>query len=99
MGWFRADSLEELVGLDISYHGGSASSRDGVKKEYVEAYKRHKGSIRQRRSGSVTADYGGWRHSGAGETASSINGGEDPESNQMAAATEGMRDVLEDESH
>mmetsp|Transcript_113422 Transcript_113422/g.169654 ORF Transcript_113422/g.169654 Transcript_113422/m.169654 type:complete len:524 (-) Transcript_113422:73-1644(-) len=49
-GWLRADSLEELVGLDISYHGGVDSKDGGVKKEYVEAYKRHKGAIRQRRS-------------------------------------------------
>jgi len=27
MGWLRADSLEEIVGLDISYHGGTNQSR------------------------------------------------------------------------
>jgi ammonium transporter, Amt family len=43
MGWFRADSLEELVGLDISYHGGSALGNDEVKLEYVEAFNRRKG--------------------------------------------------------
>ena len=31
-GWFRADSLEEIVGLDISYHGRSPDTDDvGVK--------------------------------------------------------------------
>ena len=25
MGWFRSDSLEELVGLDLSYMGGNAA--------------------------------------------------------------------------
>jgi len=25
MGWFRSDSLEELVGLDLSYMGNNAS--------------------------------------------------------------------------
>lgn len=59
MGWLRADSLEELVGLDISYHGGSGGGKDGgVKKEYVEAYKRHKnassGRRHSRRSSRVT---------------------------------------------
>mmetsp|Transcript_25419 Transcript_25419/g.42258 ORF Transcript_25419/g.42258 Transcript_25419/m.42258 type:complete len:569 (+) Transcript_25419:95-1801(+) len=42
MGWFRADSLEELVGLDISYHGGGAGGNDEVKLEYVEAFNRRK---------------------------------------------------------
>lgn len=39
-GWFRADSLEELVGLDVSYHGGRSSDNEGgvVKQEYVEAF-------------------------------------------------------------
>ena len=27
-GWFRADALEEVVGLDISYHGGRANEFD-----------------------------------------------------------------------
>ena len=44
MGWFRADSLEELVGLDISYHGGSALGNNEVKLEYVEAFNRRKGA-------------------------------------------------------
>jgi hypothetical protein len=26
MGWFRSDSLEELVGLDLSYMGNNASA-------------------------------------------------------------------------
>lgn len=44
MGWFRADSLEELVGLDISYHGGASGiGGDDVKLEYVEAFNRRKG--------------------------------------------------------
>jgi len=42
MGWFRADSLEELVGLDISYHGGQALAGDEVKLEYIEAFNRRK---------------------------------------------------------
>jgi len=48
MGWFRADSLEELVGLDISYHGGKsgASENDDVKEEHIKAYKKNKGSTR-----------------------------------------------------
>lgn len=47
-GWLRADSLEELVGLDVSYHGRSTHGDNGdIKKEYIEAYNRYKGMIRQ----------------------------------------------------
>ncbi|VEU33823.1 unnamed protein product [Pseudo-nitzschia multistriata] len=50
-GWLRADSLEELVGLDVSYHGRSTHDENsGIKKEYIEAYNRYKGTIRQQRS-------------------------------------------------
>lgn len=28
-GWFRSDPLEEIVGLDLSYHGGSALKGNG----------------------------------------------------------------------
>ena len=68
-GWLRADSLEELVGLDISYHGGvgGASGDSGVKKEYVEAYKRHKGNLRNRRNqGGHSSPGGTWKSGGYG---------------------------------
>jgi len=73
-GWFRADSLEELVGLDVSYHGRDLDSPDGdVKEEYIEAFRKQKGSLRSRRlSGS--------RHQ--------INNYGDPELDQDAAARE-----------
>jgi len=49
-GWLRADSLEELVGLDVSYHGRSTHGDHGdIKKEYIEAYNRYKGTIRDGR--------------------------------------------------
>lgn len=42
-GWFRSDPLEEIVGLDTSYHGGLALlSADEVNPEYISAYKRRK---------------------------------------------------------
>lgn len=81
-GWLRADSLEELVGLDISYHGGMDLKDGGVKKEFVEAYKRHKGQIRERRGNHSSGSNGdGWFHSAA-----------DPESNQEAAANEAIKE-------
>lgn len=81
-GWFRADSLEELVGLDISYHGGMDGKDGSVKKEYVEAYKRHKGNLRSRRQNTQnTAD--SWTDSGATK---------DPDMDSLAAANEAMKE-------
>jgi Amt family ammonium transporter len=79
-GWLRADSLEELVGLDISYHGGGGMDMKdgGVKKEYVEAFKRHKGQIRERRGSRKDGDSG------------SQQLGADPDMDQEAAADEAM---------
>eukprot|EP00563_Minutocellus_polymorphus_P013536 CAMPEP_0181070008 /NCGR_PEP_ID=MMETSP1070-20121207/27257_1 /TAXON_ID=265543 /ORGANISM="Minutocellus polymorphus, Strain NH13" /LENGTH=532 /DNA_ID=CAMNT_0023150865 /DNA_START=158 /DNA_END=1756 /DNA_ORIENTATION=+ len=52
LGWFRADALEEIVGLDISYHGGSYQSADAVKDEHLAAFnKRKKDMLRRRSSG------------------------------------------------
>lgn len=44
LGWFRADSLEEVVGLDISYHGGAVYNSDSekVRPEYLQAYEKRK---------------------------------------------------------
>jgi Amt family ammonium transporter len=93
-GWLRADSLEELVGLDISYHGGmnSSSSGDCVKKEYVQAYNRHKGSLRKRRGGGGsfrgTVDSGSAaEHTGVYCGESSHDG--DREMNETAGLEEG----------
>jgi Amt family ammonium transporter len=79
-GWLRADSLEELVGLDISYHGGMHTTASGVKKEFVEAYNKHKGGIRKRpnRGGSTMRGK---------ETSEG-----DPEADQEAAARESLED-------
>ena len=90
-GWLRADSLEELVGLDISYHGGMNSRDAGVKKEYVEAYNRHKGSIRNRRGGS-----GGGMNQGGSTFRESMPLSEvDPETDQEAAAKEALEETSE----
>lgn len=55
-GWLRSDSLEELVGLDISYHGGMNELGGSVKTEYVEAYNRQRKNLRNRRSGNPNFD-------------------------------------------
>jgi Amt family ammonium transporter len=51
-GWFRADALEEIVGLDTSYHGGLAlrGGDDEINPEYVSAYKKKKEETLRRRS-------------------------------------------------
>ena len=59
MGWFRADSLEELVGLDISYHGGRALNTETGERqyEYVEAFRKRQGlRRRQRRNLSISEE-------------------------------------------
>jgi len=55
-GWFRSDPLEEIVGLDTSYHGGLAllaHADDGVRPEYITAFKEHRKqqqNLRKRRT-------------------------------------------------
>ena len=40
-GWFRSDPLEEIVGLDTSYHGGLTLGAPGdVQPEYISALKK-----------------------------------------------------------
>lgn len=51
-GWFRSDSLEELVGLDASYHHGAGQ----VYQE--EASKADYEKLRKRRSGGVSVASG-----------------------------------------
>lgn len=43
-GWLRSDTYEEIVGLDISYHGGGMrlSIDDGVGIQFVEAHRRRR---------------------------------------------------------
>lgn len=67
-GWLRSDSLEELVGLDISYHGGGLHQEKAeVKKEYVEAYRRHKNTGRPNTTSGTEPD-DMWQDSGDPET-------------------------------
>jgi ammonium transporter, Amt family len=46
-GWLRSDPLEEIVGLDLSYHGGlplvsHGEHDDGVSAEYLSQYRKKK---------------------------------------------------------
>lgn len=52
-GWFRSDPLEEIVGLDTSYHGGLLlmSGDDSVNPEYISQYKKQRCELRQRKGG------------------------------------------------
>jgi ammonia channel protein AmtB len=50
-GWFRSDPLEEIVGLDTSYHGGlMLGGDDNINPEYVSAYKKRREENVRRRS-------------------------------------------------
>ena len=60
-GWFRADPLEEIVGLDTSYHGGLALLADdtggGVNPEYISAFKQKKqDNLRRRHPRTAVSD-------------------------------------------
>jgi hypothetical protein len=53
MGWFRCESVQELVGLDITYNAGSggigevkAVDDEDVKEEYLDAYQRYRQNMR-----------------------------------------------------
>lgn len=58
MGWFRSESVQELVGLDISYGGVGAASGlmnidggdQGVKEEYLDAYEKYRQTMREKRN-------------------------------------------------
>lgn len=51
-GWFRSDPLEEIVGLDTSYHGGLMlmSGDDSVNPEYISQFKKQRNDLRKRKS-------------------------------------------------
>ena len=55
-GWFRSDPLEEIVGLDTSYHGGLILGGDeDVNPEYISQYNDKKKELRRRRAGGASS--------------------------------------------
>lgn len=46
---FRSDPLDEIVGLDTSYHGGALLGSSSVNPEYISAYKQRKQEKKERR--------------------------------------------------
>ncbi len=50
-GWFRSDPLEEIVGLDTSYHGGLilTGGDDSINPEYVTQFRKQRSEMRNRR--------------------------------------------------
>lgn len=66
-GWFRADALTEIVGLDLSYHGGSysliATGRDEISPEHLQAYNERKA----RNSAAMGLRLNGSSHSAGNE--------------------------------
>lgn len=55
-GWFRSDPLEEIVGLDTSYHGGLilVGGDDQVNPEYISQFRNKREQLRQRRRSTST---------------------------------------------
>lgn len=60
MGWFRCESVQELVGLDITYNlntedGEGKQYGDEVKEEYLDAYERYRENMRSvKAKGQIT---------------------------------------------
>lgn len=61
-GWFRSDPLEEIVGLDTSYHGGliltSGDGTEQVNPEYISQFKQQRAELRKRRTNNTDTDNG-----------------------------------------
>jgi ammonia channel protein AmtB len=63
MGWFRSESVQELVGLDITYGGVVAAQGfllgddgdDGVNEEYLDAYEKYRQSMRGKRQSLLSS--------------------------------------------
>lgn len=54
-GWFRSDPLEEIVGLDTSYHGGLIllGGEESVNPEYILQFKKQRSNMRRRRASKM----------------------------------------------
>jgi ammonia channel protein AmtB len=54
-GWFRSDALEELVGLDVSYHGGCLL-RSEVQPEYItDSQENDEARVRKQYASSISS--------------------------------------------
>jgi Amt family ammonium transporter len=58
-GWFRADPLDEIVGLDTSYHGNLTALRHGendedINPEYIAAYRQKRDAKLRRRAANAS---------------------------------------------
>lgn len=68
MGWFRSDALEEVVGLDISYHGGSPNNVNEVKPEYMEAFRKRRDEQMKNQREQSLSGFGGKNRSNGTDT-------------------------------
>jgi hypothetical protein len=75
-GWFRSDPLEEIVGLDTSYHGGLIlmGGEEAVNPEYIQQFKKQRSDMRRRRTSRKNAYL---QRSMDEEEGDDSNGGED----------------------
>jgi hypothetical protein len=62
-GWFRSAAMEEIVGLDLSFHGGLAllasNGEEVIRPEYITAFRKRKeeGGLRRRRRSRLRGDF------------------------------------------
>lgn len=73
-GWFRSDPLEEIVGLDTSYHGGLilANGDDSVNPEYISQFKKQRNELRNRRTSRNLAESSGATDEGDAENVDTL---------------------------
>jgi len=85
-GWFRSDPLEELVGLDTSYHGGLflSGGDDGVNPEYITEFREKRSELRNRRSRDSIKEvpYEGGSNDFGEDGEDGEDGGEDAENDE-----------------
>lgn len=57
-GWFRSDPLEEIVGLDTSYHGGliMLGGEESVNPEYISQFKKQRNELKNRRTSRMVSN-------------------------------------------
>jgi hypothetical protein len=57
-GWFRSDPLEEIVGLDTSYHGGliMLGGEESVNPEYISQFNKQRSELKNRRTSRMVVN-------------------------------------------
>lgn len=83
-GWFRSDPLEEIVGLDTSYHGGLAlvQGEEAVNPEYITAFQKQRAENNLRRRSKRSGETGRLPTISAGDSGNFDEGDEGEEAEE-----------------